>query len=165
MDLIPTPSQTIGPFFHLCLTPHVNLGGRAGQQVRLVCRILDGDGGPVNDALIEVWQADAAGEYGYFARLCTNADGVAVLDTVKPGRVELQAPHINVMIFARGLLKQLYTRIYFDGESSNGSDPVLALVPENRRGTLMAHLSVDDPSVWNFDIRLCAECETVFFDV
>jgi protocatechuate 3,4-dioxygenase, alpha subunit len=165
MDLIPTPSQTIGPFFHLCLTPHVDPGRLEGPQIRLVCRILDGDGTPVNDALIEVWQADAAGEYGYFARLCTNADGVSIFDTVKPGRVELQAPHLNVMIFARGLLKQLYTRIYFDGESSNASDPILALVPEHRRGTLMAHPSTDDRGVWNFDIRLSAECETVFFDI
>jgi protocatechuate 3,4-dioxygenase, alpha subunit len=165
MDLIPTPSQTIGPFFHLCLTPHGTPGGLKGEQVRLICRILDGVGAPVNDALIEVWQADASGEYGYFGRLCTNENGVSTFDTVKPGRVELQAPHINVMIFARGLLKQLYTRIYFDGEPSNGSDPILALVPGNRRGTLMARPSTEDASVWNFDIRLCAECETVFFDI
>jgi protocatechuate 3,4-dioxygenase alpha subunit len=165
MDLIPTPSQTIGPFFHLCLTPHVDLGGLEGQRIRLVCRILDGDRTPVNDALIEVWQADAAGEYGYFGRLCTNENGVSIFETVKPGSVEGQAPHLNVMIFARGLLKQLYTRIYFDGESSNGSDSVLALVPKNRRCTLMARPSQGDSSVWNFDIRLCAECETVFFDV
>jgi protocatechuate 3,4-dioxygenase, alpha subunit len=165
MDLIPTPSQTIGPFFHLCLTAYGDPGGLAGEKIRLVCRILDGDGAPVNDALIEVWQADAAGEYGYFARLCTNADGVWIFDTVKPGRVELQAPHVNVMIFARGLLKQLYTRIYFEGESSNASDPILALVPEDRRGTLMARPRPGDSSVWTFDVRLCADCETVFFDV
>jgi protocatechuate 3,4-dioxygenase alpha subunit len=165
MDLIPTPSQTIGPFFHLCLTPHTELDECAGQKIRLVCRILDGDETPVNDALIEVWQADGAGEYGYFARLCTNADGVSSFDTVKPGRVEGQAPHVNVMIFARGLLKQLYTRVYFDGDPANQRDPVLALVPENRRGTLMARPSPGDSSVWSFEIRLCAECETVFFDV
>lgn len=165
MDLIPTPSQTIGPFFHLCLTPHVTFGGVKGEQVRLICRILDGDGVPVNDALIELWQADATGEYGYFGRLWSNEDGVSSFDTVKPGSVEGQAPHVNVMIFARGLLKQLYTRIYFDGEPSNGSDPILALVPEDRRGTLMARPSQGDSSIWKFDIRLCAECETVFFDV
>jgi protocatechuate 3,4-dioxygenase alpha subunit len=165
MDLIPTPSQTIGPFFHLCLTPYVDPGGLKGQRIRVVCRILDGDGTPVNDALIEVWQANAAGEYGSFARICTNEDGVSIFETVKPGSVQLQAPHLNVMIFARGLLKQLYTRIYFDGDSSNASDPVLALVPEDRRGTLMARPSQGDSSVWNFDIRLCADDETVFFDV
>jgi len=165
MDLVPTPSQTIGPFFHLCLTPYVDPGGREGQRIRLVCRISDGDGIPVNDALIEVWQADAAGEYGYFGRLCSNQDGVSAFDTVKPGCVDRQAPHVNVMIFARGLLKQLYTRIYFDDELSNASDPILALVPEDRRGTLMAHPSIDDPTVWNLEIRLCGERETVFFDV
>ncbi len=165
MDLTPTPSQTIGPFFHLCLKPHVDPGASAGEQIRLIFRILDGDEVPVSDALIEVWQADAAGEYGYFARLCTNGEGIARLDTVKPGRLDTQAPHINVMIFARGLLKQLFTRIYFDGDASNASDPILALVPEHRRGTLIAHPSDADPRVWNFDIRLCADCETVFFDI
>ena len=111
-----TPSQTIGPFFHLCLTPQSDLGPLKGQRIRLVCRILDGDGTPANDAMIEIWQADAAGEYGHFARVCTNKDGICTLETVKPGRVGVQAPHINVMIFARGLLKQLFTRIYFEGD-------------------------------------------------
>ena len=165
MELIPTPSQTIGPFFHLCLTSQTDLGSLEGERIRLVCRILDGDGTPVNDAMIEIWQADAAGEYGRFGRLCTNPDGVCVFDTVKPGRVDPQAPHVSVMIFARGLLKQLYTRIYFAGESSNASDAVLALVPDDRRATLMAHQDPEDSNVWNFEIRLCADCETVFFDV
>jgi protocatechuate 3,4-dioxygenase alpha subunit len=160
-----TPSQTIGPFFHLCLTPQSDLGSLKGERIYLCCRILDGDETPVNDAMIEIWQADAAGEYGHFARVYTNEDGACFLDTIKPGRVGLQAPHINVMIFARGLLKQLFTRIYFDGEQSNASDPVLALVPEDRRGTLMARPNREDSSVWNFEIRLCADCETVFFDV
>jgi protocatechuate 3,4-dioxygenase alpha subunit len=165
MELIPTPSQTIGPFFHLCLTPQADLGSLKGERIRLVCRILDGDGTPVNDAMIEFWQADAAGEYGRFGRLCTNPDGLCVFDTVRPGRVEYEAPHVNAMIFARGLLKQLYTRIYFAGESSNASDPILALVPGNRRDTLIANQNSEDSSVWNFEIRLCSDCETVFFDV
>jgi protocatechuate 3,4-dioxygenase, alpha subunit len=165
MELIPTPSQTIGPFFHLCLTPQTDLGSLEGERIRLACRMLDGDGTPVNDAMIEIWQADAAGEYGRFGRLSTNEDGVAIFDTVKPGRVGPQAPHVNVQIFARGLLKQLFTRIYFDGESSNASDPALALAPEDRRGTLMAHRDAEDSSLWNFEIRLCADSETVFFDV
>jgi protocatechuate 3,4-dioxygenase alpha subunit len=165
MELIPTPSQTIGPFFHICLTNQTDLGALKGERIRLACRILDGDGTPVNDAMIEIWQADAAGEYGGFGRLCTNDDGVCVFETVKPGRVAAQAPHVNVQIFARGLLKQLFTRIYFDGESSNRSDSVLALVPEDRRGTLMARPDTEDSRVWNFEIRLCADCETVFFDV
>jgi protocatechuate 3,4-dioxygenase alpha subunit len=156
-----TPSQTIGPFFHLCLTPQTDLGSLEGERIRLVCRILDGDRAPVDDAMIEIWQADKR----LFARACSNEDGECVFDTIKPGRVDPQAPHINVMIFARGLLKQLFTRIYFDGESSNASDPVLALVPEDRRSTLMARPSPGDSSVWNFEIRLCADSETVFFDV
>src|SRR5258708_1625852 len=162
MELIPTPSQTIGPFFHLCLAPCADPLPE-GERIRLSCRISDGDGTPVNDAMIEVWQADTSGEHGYFARQCTNDDGVCVFETVKPGQVALQAPHINVMIFARGLLKQLYTRIFFDGDPANAGDPVLALAPEDRRGTLMAHQRAEDSSVWDFEIRLCADGEAVFF--
>jgi protocatechuate 3,4-dioxygenase, alpha subunit len=158
MELIPTPSQTIGPFFHLCLSPQSDLGSLEGERIRLVCRILDGDATPVSDAMIEIWQADGAGKYGGFGRQCSNEDGRCEFQTVKAG-------HVSVMIFARGLLKQLFTRIYFAGESANASDPILALVPEDRRETLMAHPSAEDPSVWNFEIRLCAESETVFFDV
>ena len=158
MELIPTPSQTIGPFFHICLTPQTDLGSHKGERIRLVCRILDGDETPVNDAMIEIWQVDAAGEYGGFGRQCTNEDGRCEFQTVKTA-------HVNVQIFARGLLKQLFTRIYFEGESSNASDPILALVPEDRRITLMAHRDPKDSNVWNFEIRLCADCETVFFDV
>jgi protocatechuate 3,4-dioxygenase alpha subunit len=158
MALTPTPSQTIGPFFHLCLSPQSDLGSLEGERIRLVCRILDGDATPVSDAMIEIWQADGAGKYGGFGRQCSNEDGRCEFQTVKAG-------HVNVMIFARGLLKQLFTRIYFAGESANASDPILALVPEDRRETLMAHPSAEDPSVWNFEIRLCAESETVFFDV
>src|SRR5580704_8756453 len=142
-----TPSQTIGPFFHLCLTPESGLGSLEGERIRLVCRILDGDGTPVDDAMIEIWQVDAVGEHGG-----------CEFQAVKAG-------HVNVMIFARGLLKQLFTRIYFEGESSNASDPVLALVPEDRRGTLMARPNPEDSNLWNFEIRLCADSETVFFDV
>lgn len=160
MDLIPTPSQTIGPFFHLCLTPCAVPLPKA-ETIRLSCRILDGDETPVNDAMIEVWQP----EHGYFARQCTNDDGVSTFDLVKPGRVSGEAPHMSVMIFARGLLKQLYTRIYLSGDAANAGDPVLALVPEDRRATLLAHQRADDPVAWDFEIRLCAECETVFFDV
>ena len=161
MDLIPTPSQTIGPFFHLCLTP--NWKAPEGDRIHMSCRIFDGDGALVDDAMLEVWQADAAGRYGCFGRFCTNEDGVCAFDTVKPGRVAEQAPHLNVLLFARGLLKQLYTRIYFADEPSNQSDPILALVPEDRRNTLMAHPA--ESNIWNFEIRLCSDCETVFFDV
>ena len=107
MDLVPTPSQTIGPFFHFCLAPDESLGEMAGpaaigERVKLVCRVTDGDGSPVDDAMIELWQADANGKYNHpddtqetaadpafrgFGRLATNREGVCVFETVKPGRV------------------------------------------------------------------------------
>jgi protocatechuate 3,4-dioxygenase alpha subunit len=183
MDLVPTPSQTIGPFFHFCLTLDTALGCLAGpdakgERIRLTCRVLDGDGAPMDDAMIEIWQADADGNYDPpdgssfrgFGRLCTDENGVCVFQTVKPGQVPgpggtPQAPHVDVLIFARGLLKQLVTRIYFDGEAANRNDPILALVPEDRRETLLAHPYPEKPSDWIVDIRLCHESETVFFDV
>src|SRR4051794_27393610 len=142
MSLIPTASQTVGPFFNFGLTANRGLGimardGAAGDRIRLAFRILDGDGVPTpGDSMIELWQADAAGRYPClgsmtsvgadpnfcgFGRLETGADGVCVFDTIKPGRVpgsdgKLQAPHINVTVFARGLLKHLYTRVYFAGD-------------------------------------------------
>lgn len=180
MDLAPTPSQTIGPFFHFCLTADTTLGCLAGprakgERIRLACHIVDGDGVPMDDAMIEIWQADADGNYNPasdssfrgFGRLCTDKDGVCVFETVKPGPVPgaPQASHINVLIFARGLLKQLVTRIYFAGEAANRNDPILALAPEDRRTTLLAHPDGREPGHWTFEIRLCRECETVFFDV
>jgi len=182
-NLIPTPSQTVGPFFHLGLTAGRDLGRLAGpdckgERIRLVCRVLDVGGLPVDDALVEIWQADAEGNYVNvpnrafrgFGRLCTDQGGVSTFETVMPGRVEqtdgaVQAPHINVLIFARGLLKQLATRIYFTGAPGNGSDPILQLVPEDRRDTLMAHRDASAPRTWNFEIRLAGDDETVFFDI
>ena len=175
----PTPSQTIGPFFHLCLTRDASTGCMAlpeakGERIRLACRVLDGDGVSVDDAMIELWQADAAGVYDHpddprrashdpafcgFGRLATDEQGRCVFDTVMPGG---DAPHITVSVFARGLLKRVATRIYF---STNDDDPVLKLVPEDRRDTLLARRDPDDPSLWNFDIHLCGDCETAFFDV
>jgi protocatechuate 3,4-dioxygenase alpha subunit len=190
MELAPTPSQTIGPFFHFSLTTDETLGqmagpGAKGERVRLVCRVTDGDGVPVDDAMIELWQADANGKYDHpedtretgadpgfrgFGRLATNARGTCVFETVRPGRVPdetgaLQAPHINVTLYARGLLHRLSTRIYFEGDAANADDPVLSLVPAERRGTLLARSEPERPGTWNFEIRLCAENETVFFDI
>jgi protocatechuate 3,4-dioxygenase alpha subunit len=190
MDLAPIPWQTIGPFFHLGLTADATLArlagpGAKGERVRLACRVWDGDGSPVSDAMVELWQADAGGKYNHpddtqekaadpafrgFGRLPTNEDGACVFETVKPGRVPgwrgtLQAPHVNVSVFARGILQRLVTRIYFAGDPANQQDPVLALAPEDRRHTLMAHPDPEHPGVWNFEIHLCGECETVFFDV
>jgi protocatechuate 3,4-dioxygenase alpha subunit len=191
MDLVPTPSQTVGPFFHLNLTAGQHsirciAGPQAkGERVLLSCQVFDGDGEPVNDAMIEIWQADAEGRYNSpedpsrkdadpgcrgFGRLPTSEDGSCEFETIRPGRVAgpnnlLQAPHIEVAIFARGMLKQLYTRIYFAGDPANSQDPVLALVPQDRRETLMAHPDPARPGGWRFDIRLQGEQETVFFDV
>lgn len=192
MDLVPTPSQTIGPFFHFALSVNGCLAaaGAQGERVSLACRLLDGDGLPVPDAMIELWQADANGRYNHpedpqgkttdpafwgFGRLSTDEHGACAFETIKPGRVPgwgpaMQAPHMNVSIFARGMLKRLVTRIYFAGDAANAEDALLALVPEERRGTLMAQprmaqADTAQPGSWTFDIHLCGEGETVFFDV
>ena len=180
-DLVPTPSQTIGPFYHFALTAdarQASLAGETarGERCRLVCRVFDGEGAPVDDAMIELWQADAGGNYNPdpvfrgFGRLATDQAGACEFETVKPGRVPapgggLQAPHVSVSIFARGLLERLATRIYFSGDAANAEDPVLALVPEHRRATLLAHLDARRPGAWIFEIRLSGDRETVFFEV
>ena len=189
-DLNPTPEQTAGPYFHLgCTATHsvscIAGPDAKGHRVRLICRVLDGDGLPVDDAMIEIWQADSEGRYNYrgdpvaekrdpgcsgFGRLATDVNGICVFETIKPGRVlanggTMQAPHFNVSVFARGILKRLVTRIYFADEPANCEDPILALVPEERRATLMAYSHSRNPADWHFDVRLCGRDETVFFDV
>ena len=165
--MIPTASQTVGPFFNFGLTANPELGKIAleGVPIRLEFLVLDGDGLPTpGDSMIELWQADAAGHYGRgFGRLQTDANGVCVFQTVMPGSIgEGHAPHICVTIFARGLLRHLSTRVYFEGEALNDHDAVLALVPEARRATLLAR-RVED--TWHMVIRLQGDEETVFFDV
>jgi len=145
----------------------------AGEHIRLTCRVFDGNGLAIPDALIELWQANASGEYsttGGFGRQGTSADGVCVFETVRPGRVSgpdgrLQAPHINVIVLARGLLRHFHTRIYFAGDPAHDEDAALALVPEDRRSTLMAHPNREQPGSWDFEIHLSGERETVFFDI
>jgi protocatechuate 3,4-dioxygenase, alpha subunit len=183
------PSQTVGPFFHLGMTRNMTLGclpaqEAKGERVRLRFRLLDGDGVPVPDGVIELWQADALGKYDHpsdtqqrepdpglcgFGRLATDADGRCTFDTVRPGRVAdglggCQAPHVNVSVFARGLLARLCTRVYFDGDPGLAEDVVLALVPAERRHTLLAKRGAT-PGDWTFDIHLQGALETVFFDV
>jgi protocatechuate 3,4-dioxygenase alpha subunit len=189
MDMVPTPSQTVGPFFHFSLTTEAHsirqiAGPKAkGERIWMSCRVFDGEGAPVDDAMIEIWQADAEGmyptpegdrEFGGFGRLETSADGSCEFETIKPGRVPFpqpgpggvrQAPHLEVAVFARGMLKQLFTRIYFAGEAANQEDYVLALAPEDRRETLLAQRDPVRPGHWLFDVRLQGERETVFFDV
>lgn len=172
-----TPSQTIGPFFHFALDrPEWNdltAGGARGERIVIEGRVLDGDGTPVDDALIEIWQANANGEYddpgfGGFGRAITNAAGGYRFTTIRPGLVRgngnaLQAPHINVTVFARGLLKQLATRIYFAGDPSNDTDAVLSSVADvAARRTLIAK---PEAGGHRFDIVLQGPGETVFFDV
>jgi protocatechuate 3,4-dioxygenase alpha subunit len=191
MSTPPTASQTTGPFFNFGLTTDPELGklardGTLGEPIRLSLRVLDGAGVPTpGDAMVELWQADAEGRYAHpddprstdadprfhgFGRLETGIDGACVFETVKPGRApgpdgKLQAPHINIAIFARGLLKQLHTRVYFASDPANSEDTVLALVPADRRETLLARPLSGQPNTWHLDIRLQGESETVFFDV
>ena len=189
MDLVPTPSQTVGPFFRIELTSEEHCVTRlAGPKTRservwITFRVLDGEGAPIDDAMLEIWQADATGKYNHpddprpgtadegwigFGRLQTRDDGSSVLETIKPGCVRhntVQAPHLTVAIYARGMLKQLYTRVYFAGDAANEADPILALVPADRRDTLMARPDPARPGHWHFDVRLQGEPETVFFDV
>ncbi|HKD82063.1 MAG TPA: protocatechuate 3,4-dioxygenase subunit alpha [Candidatus Angelobacter sp.] len=189
-DLTPTPSQTVGPFFHLGCTGPASVGSLVttatkGERITLVCRVLDGASQPVPDAMIEIWQANAEGRYAHpedtqqklldpgfsgYGRLATDEQGSCAFETIKPGRASgndgtLQASHINISIFARGVLKRLATRAYFAGDPANAEDPVLALVPQDRRSTLLARCDATDKCRWLFDIHLCGESESVFFDV
>ena len=164
-ELTATPSQTIGPFFHYGLAERDTVRPD-DSDIRLLCRVRDGDNRLVCDAMIELWQADREGRFGDgFARLFTDQEGSCTFKTFIPGSVSGQAPHINVSLFARGLLNRLVTRIYFAGHPANESDQVLALVPAERRGTVMAYADAADPSLWTFEVRMCSDCETVFFDV
>jgi protocatechuate 3,4-dioxygenase alpha subunit len=181
-----TPSQTIGPFFAYALTPRAYGGaelateqvapdGAAGERIRVEGIVYDGDGAVVSDAMIEIWQANAQGRFnasgnaGFtgFGRAETTAQGGFHFDTIRPGALPgrdgtMQAPHLSVSVFARGLLVRLATRIYFEGEPGNAGDPVLALVPADRRDTLIAKR--EGPGIFRFDIRLQGEDETVFFE-
>jgi protocatechuate 3,4-dioxygenase alpha subunit len=193
MRLIPTGSQTAGPFFRFGLDHpewgDLTDGGRAqGEKIRIDGRIVDGDKAPLPDALIEIWQANAAGRYAHpedkqakaldphfrgFGRCASDKDGRFRFVTVKPGAVPgrgnaLQAPHISLCIFARGLLKQVTTRLYFPDEALNKADPVLGLVEDAaRRKTLLAQPAGQEGGarLFRFDIVLQGEGETVFFDV
>jgi len=187
-----TPSQTVGPFFHLGLTREdagdLTHAETEGARIRIEGRVLDGNGDPVPDAMLEIWQANTHGRYRHpdddrddipldaafvgYGRIGTNAEGHYAFDTIKPGRVPApdggwQAPHINLVVFARGMLIHSNTRIYFSDEPTNDDDPVLShLVAEERRPTLIAQrddASVD-PALYQFDVALQGERETVFFE-
>jgi protocatechuate 3,4-dioxygenase, alpha subunit len=190
--LIVTPSQTVGPFFHIGLDrpdwADLTAGNPQGECIVVEGRVIDGDGAPVPDACLELWQANAAGRYAHpddtrtdtpldpnfrgFGRVSTDADGNFRFTTIRPGPVpgrgnSLQAPHIAVALFARGLLKQLYTRVYFAGEPLNETDPVLSTIADPmRRQTLIATRSEHaEPTTWRLDIVMQGDHETVFFDI
>lgn len=166
------------PDEHYLLAASQPKGEIAGQIIEIVGRVTDAENQPLPDALLEIWQADSAGRHdpsgncGFigFGRSSTSDTGEYHFRTVLPGRTagpgdSLQAPHIAVSVFGRGLLKRLVTRLYFEGEASNAEDPILALVPDDRRDTLMARPVAGSPGIWRFDIVLQGEHETVFFDI
>jgi protocatechuate 3,4-dioxygenase alpha subunit len=170
----PTPSQTIGPFFRFGMAPMARPDlvppGSSGA-VTLVGRLFDGAGEPVPDAMVEIWQADRHGRFGPdaepdwtgFGRCLSGPDGRFQFTTVKPGRVDDdQAPHIDVSVFARGLLQRLVTRIYFPDEpAANDADPVLRSIDDAAaRNTLIA---ADEGGRLRFDVHLQGDKETVFF--
>jgi len=206
-----TPSQTVGPFFHYGLpwkggadlVGQSDMGARpdlipeghyllnlsspkgpvTGEVIEISGRVLDGQGQPIPDAVLEIWQANAAGRYASeddrreevpldpnfigFGRASTSSEGEYRFRTIRPGRTpgpgnSLQAPHIAVGVLGRGLIKRLCTRIYFEGGEGNDDDPILALVPDARRHTLIAQ-KIDGG--YRFDVVLQGAQETVFFDV
>jgi protocatechuate 3,4-dioxygenase alpha subunit len=181
-----TPYQTVGPFFDFALTvpgaETVAAASADGSRIAIEGAVLDGAGQPVPDALIEIWQADGSGKYAQpldarngpgdagiqgFGRSGTDGEGRFIFETVRPGRVSgpggLQAPHLVMGVLARGVMTRLVTRLYFGGEPSNDADPILRLVPEDRRATLVARHVADNR--YQFNIVLQGEGETVFFDV
>jgi protocatechuate 3,4-dioxygenase alpha subunit len=188
MRLRATASQTVGPYFSIGLAPlyrselfEPGSGAAAGAApIAITGRVLDGKGEAIVDALLELWQADAQGRYADgqgehlgssasigFGRVPTDGEGAFGFRTHKPGRVvgpsgTLQAPHLNVCLFMRGLLKPVRTRMYFPADPSNADDPILALVPPARRSSLIAQ-AVGSASL-RWEVRMQGEAETVFFE-
>ena len=194
-----TASQTAGPYVHIGLTPNfcgiagvyvADLGATMvnektkGERIKVKIRVIDGAGAALKDALVEIWQADAAGLYSSPAEMCGQADphfagwgrqatdmttGECTFETIKPGRVpfpdgRMMAPHITVWVVARGINIGLHTRLYFgDEEAANAEDPVLARIEHKARAaTLIAPRQGD---AYSFDIHLQGDGETVFFDI
>lgn len=185
--LVATGSQTVGPYLHIGLDTEPRHGvmigpSTPGDRIRLRLRVIDGAGAALPDALIELWQADAQGRYVDVAdhpnpdpgcafrgwgRRPTGSDGWCEFETIRPGVTSTsdgrqQASHLNVCLFARGMLRHVFTRVYFAGDPMLTDDPVLALVPEARRRTLVAEHA---GGAWLMTIRLQGEGETVFFDL
>jgi protocatechuate 3,4-dioxygenase alpha subunit len=189
MSLLTTPSQTVGPFFHIgCSKLAVSdLAGTSasGTRIAVAGRVLDGNGKPVPDAMIEIWQANTSGKYACpadtqnkpldpqfrgYGRVATDQNGRFAFTTIKPGSVpgpenSTQAPHLMVSIFMRGLLNRLVSRIYFPGDPLNVSDPVLNFVEPSRRETLIAWNFEGSKDTLHWNVVLQGENETVFFDI
>ena len=183
-----TTSQTVGPYFRIGLErlfrPDLTADNPSGERVEIFGRVLDGDGRPVEDALLEIWQANAHGKYLHpedardtpidakfrgFGRCPTDDEGRFRFVTIKPGPVpgpdrKLQAPHIVVSVFMRGLLRRLATRIYFPNDPANGEDFALNLVEASRRKTLIANPVSGRTGVLEWNVLLQDANETVFFD-
>ena len=183
-----TPFSTVGPFFKLLVrdrpegTDCLVSDATRGERITIAGRVIAGDGAPVEDGLVEIWQADADGHYHHpgdpqsdladpaftgFGRAATASGGVFRFQTVRPGIVpgpggQRQAPHVLVSVMARGVMSRCWTRLYFEDEPLNATDPILQLVPAERRSTLLARQS--RPGEYEFNIVLQGEGETVFFD-
>lgn len=185
MTLPVTGSQTVGPYFQIGMASLFRevlvAEGVSGERVTIHGRVLDGDGASIPDAIIEIWQADAQGKYfgtefaeqtsfRGFGRVPTNHRGEFRFTTIKPGSVagpsdSVQAPHLVVLVFMRGLLRHLVTRMYFADEAANESDPILKLVPAERRHTLLAKRENAGAATFAWNLRLQGDDETVFFDL
>jgi protocatechuate 3,4-dioxygenase alpha subunit len=157
-----TGSQTIGPFWHMLadpLTADLTRFGAEGAQLQLTGRVIDGDGGAISDACVELWQATplASPTFPGWGRCATNVHGAFRFVTLAP---DAGAPYLAIAIFARGLVKPLWTRVYF----ADVTDPLLAALPADRRATLLAQPEPGEPAGWRWDIRLQGDGETVFLD-
>jgi len=161
--LIPTGSQTVGPFFRIGLEHLIGsaVPTECADTITIRGQVLDRDRAPVVDAMLEFWSASDSG----FARTATDDDGNFRVQmnrpSIKSGDGRIQAPHLLVLVFARGLLRHLISHVYFGGEPRNGADPVLSSIPAERRRTLIAQSEGDDSFRWN--VILQGEDETVFF--
>jgi protocatechuate 3,4-dioxygenase alpha subunit len=187
VSLLTTPSQTVGPYLRIgfiaLAVDAIAPSGAAGEHLTIEGRAVDGDGKPVSDAVLEVWQADASGKYAHsedatrsaagkfrgFGRILTDAQGAFRFTTIKPGPVPgpkgaTQASHLVVTVFMRGLLKHLLTRIYFPDDPGNAGDPILLLVPADRRATMVAKRAPQAKATLEWNLVLQGENETVFFD-
>ena len=189
MSLLTTASQTIGPYASIGFTAlavtDLAPPGVDGERINVVGRVSDGEGKPVSDCVIEIWQANAQGKYAHpedgqdkpidaafrgFGRCLTDAEGGFRFATIKPGRVPgphgaAQAPHLVVTVFARGLHRHLVTRVYFPDDPANAEDAVLKQVPAQRRATLIARRRSAQNHDLEWNVILQGQDETVFFDV